>query len=282
LIAQEIPIGEVGWKPGTGGSDLASVKEAHLMAGRFAGKVALVTGGGSGIGRAAALAFAREGAKVVVADIDHAAATDTARQVADHGGDARAVLADVSREADIAAMIAEAVGAFGRIDCAFNNAGISGVRYPVHELELADFNRTIGVNLTGVFLCMKHELPVMLKQRGGVIVNNASVAGLRGSPKLAAYVASKHGVIGLTKVAALEYAAFGVRVNAVCPGWTDTAIISGLKDDEPEMFDKLITRVPLRRLGRPEEVAEAVLWLCSDAASFAVGHPLVIDGGLTA
>jgi NAD(P)-dependent dehydrogenase (short-subunit alcohol dehydrogenase family) len=267
---------------GGGDSDRVSVREVRVMAGRFEGKVALVTGGGSGIGRAAALAFGREGAKVVAADIDHAAATDTARRVADLGGDARAVLADVSREADVAAMIAEAVGAFGRIDCAFNNAGIGGVRYPVHELDLADFNRIIGVNLTGVFLCMKHELPVMLKQRGGVIVNNASVAGLRGSPKLAPYVASKHGVIGLTKVAALEYAAFGVRVNAVCPGWTDTAILSGLKDDDPELLQKLIARVPVQRLGRPEEVAEAVLWLCSDAASFAVGHPLVIDGGLTA
>ena len=251
------------------------------MAGMFEGKVALVTGGGSGIGRATALAFAREGAKVVVADIDHASASDTAGQVIALGAEARAVRVDVSSEAEVAAMAAEAVDVFGRIDCAFNNAGIGDPRKPVHLTVLAEFNRVIAVNLTGVLLSMKHELLVMLKQAGGVIVNNASVAGLRGSPMLGPYVASKHAVIGLTRVAALEYAAEGVRVNAVCPGWTDTAIISGLKADSPKTFQRALGRVPLQRLGRPEEVAAAVIWLCSDAASFTVGHALVLDGGLS-
>jgi NAD(P)-dependent dehydrogenase (short-subunit alcohol dehydrogenase family) len=178
-------------------------------------------------------------------------------------------------------MVAAACSAFGRVDFAFNNAGIGGGRHPVHEWDVADFRRVLDVNLTGVWLCMKHELPVMLRQGGGVIVNNASVAGLRGSPTIGPYVASKHAVVGLTKTAAVEYAEHGVRVNAVCPGWTDTAILEGLKE-EPGLMEKLVARVPLKRLGRPEEIAAAVVWLCSDAASFTVGHALVLDGGLTA
>jgi NAD(P)-dependent dehydrogenase (short-subunit alcohol dehydrogenase family) len=251
------------------------------MAGTFAGRVALVTGGGSGIGRATALAFAREGAKVVVADVDAAGGAETVDQARAASNEATFVRADVSSEADVAAMVAATVAAYGRLDCAFNNAGIGGGRKPVHEWSADDFNRVLAVNLTGVWLCMKHELPVMLKSGGGSIVNNASVAGLRGSPTLAPYVASKHGVIGLTKVAALEYVAHGVRVNAVCPGWTDTPIIHGLQED-PEVMKRIIGRVPAGRLGRPEEIAAAVLWLCGGESSFAVGHAMVLDGGLTA
>jgi len=248
----------------------------------FAGKVALITGGSSGIGRATALAFAREGARVVVADLDAALGAEVVAEVSGMNGEAVFVATDVSREPSAAAMVDVALSAFGRLDYAFNNAGVGGGRKALHDFDLADFNRTLSVNLTGVWLSMKHELPVMLKQGGGVIVNNASIAGLRGSPTLAPYVASKHGVLGLTKVAALEYAAHGVRVNAVCPGWTDTAILKSLKDDGPEVMEKILNRVPLHRLGRPEEIAAAVLWLCSDAASFAVGHAMVLDGGLTA
>ncbi|HMB06041.1 MAG TPA: SDR family oxidoreductase, partial [Isosphaeraceae bacterium] len=235
----------------------------------------------SGIGRAAALAFAREGARVAVADVAEATAVAAAAEIRATGGEALALAADVASEPEVAAMVARAVGAFGRIDCAFNNAGIGGGRRPLHEWDLADFRRVLDVNLTGVWLCLKYELGLMAKQGGGAIVNNASVAGLRGSPELGPYVASKHGVIGLTRVAAAEYAPHNVRVNAVCPGWTDTPILADLKA-EPELMERLIGRVPVGRLGRPEEVAAAVLWLCSDAASFAVGHAMVVDGGLTA
>jgi NAD(P)-dependent dehydrogenase (short-subunit alcohol dehydrogenase family) len=251
------------------------------MAGSFAGKVALVTGAGSGIGRATALAFAREGAKVVAADIDADSAGETAAGIMGAGGEALAVRADVASEPDVAAMVGAAVGAFGRLDCAFNNAGIGGGQRQIHEWDLADFYRVLDVNLIGVWLCLKHELPVMAGQGGGAVVNNASVAGLRGSPGLAPYAASKHGVIGLTRTAALECASQGVRVNAVCPGFTDTPILRWFQED-PGLMQRIVARIPIKRLGRPEEVAEAVLWLCSDAASLTLGHAMVLDGGLTA
>jgi NAD(P)-dependent dehydrogenase (short-subunit alcohol dehydrogenase family) len=251
------------------------------MAERFAEKVALVTGGGSGIGRATALAFAKEGARVVVADIDQVGSEQTVAAINSSGGTAHFVRADVSQEDEVIAMVSATVAAFGRLDCAFNNAGIGGGRHTLHEWDLAEFRRVLDINLTGVWLCMKHELPVMLKQGGGTIVNNASIAGLRGSATIGPYVASKHGVVGLTKVAAIEYAAYEVRVNAVCPGWTDTAILNGLKEEEG-LMEKLVARVPIKRLGRPEEIAAAVLWLCSEDASFATGHALALDGGMTA
>jgi NAD(P)-dependent dehydrogenase (short-subunit alcohol dehydrogenase family) len=187
----------------------------------------------------------------------------------------------VASEADVAAMVKAAHDAFGRLDFAFNNAGIGGGQHAIHEWDLADFRRVLDVNLIGVWLCLKHELPVMLDQGVGAIVNNASVAGLRGASALAPYVASKHGVIGLTRTAALEYAGRGVRVNAVCPGFTDTPILKGLGDD-PELMQRILSRIPIQRLGRPEEVAAAVLWLCSDAASLATGHAMVLDGGMSA
>ncbi|MFO0951099.1 MAG: SDR family NAD(P)-dependent oxidoreductase [Isosphaeraceae bacterium] len=220
------------------------------MSGTLAGKVALVTGGGSGIGRATARAFAREGAKVVVADIDQAAAQAVADELSQTGGASLAVRTDVSDEAEVVAMVAAAVRVFGRIDCAFNNAGIGCPRKPTHEYDLAEYGRVIAVNLTGVFLCMKHELPVMLQQGGGSIVNNASVAGLRGTPTLMPYVASKHGVIGLTRASAKEYAAHRIRINAVCPGWTDTALTQGVRDD-PQSAAMILARParPIRDAG---------------------------------
>ena len=251
------------------------------MSSTYAGKVALVTGGGSGIGRATSLAFAREGAKVVVADISPEGGLETLEMIKAGGGEGMFVATDVSDESQVVAMIDASIDAFGRIDCAFNNAGIGGGRRPVHDWELADFRKVIAINLEGVFLCMKYEIPVMLRQRGGSIVNNASIAGLRGSPTLGPYVASKHAVVGLTKTAALEYIAYGVRVNAICPGWTETAILKELQED-PKVMKRMIERIPLKRIGRPEEIAAAVLWLCSDAASFIVGHSMVLDGGMMA
>jgi NAD(P)-dependent dehydrogenase (short-subunit alcohol dehydrogenase family) len=251
------------------------------MTATFTGKVALVTGGGSGIGRATALAFAHEGAKVVVADIDVETASATVAAITKAGGEARAVRADVANESDVAAMVATAVDGYGRLDCAFNNAGIGGGQHPVHEWDLAGFRRVLDVNLIGVWLCLKHEVPVMVDQGAGAIVNNASVAGLRGAPALAPYVASKHGVIGLTRTAALDYAGRGVRVNAVCPGFTDTPALKGLHED-PELMQRIVGLIPIQRLGSPEEVAAAVLWLCSDASTLAVGHAMVLDGGMSA
>jgi len=251
------------------------------MTGSFAGKVALVTGGGSGIGRATALAFGKEGAKVVIADIDAEAGERTTATIIRGGGAATFVRADVSQEADVASMVAHCIASHGRLDCAFNNAGIGGGFKALHEWTEEEFSRVIAINTTGVWLCMKHEIPAMIATGGGAIVNNASVAGLRGSPRLAPYVASKHAVVGLTRTAALEAISQGVRVNAVCPGWTETAIIQGLRED-PELLKRTIKRVPIARLGQPEEIASAVLWLCSDSASITVGHIMVLDGGLTA
>ena len=243
------------------------------------GKAALVTGGGSGLGRASAIALARAGATVTVADVDERGGKETAALVSeDAGGDADFVRADVTRPNEVEAMVDKAVARWGHLDCALNNAGTTGVSAPTADYTLDDWNRAIALNLTGVFLCLKYELPAML-ERGGAIVNMASGAGLVGFPGLPAYVASKHGVVGLTRAAALEYASQGVRINAICPGSTRTPMLEGFMGGD-EQVERMMTRaVPLGRLGRPEEIAEAVVWLCSDAASFVVGHALAVDGG---
>jgi NAD(P)-dependent dehydrogenase (short-subunit alcohol dehydrogenase family) len=243
------------------------------------GKAALVTGGGSGLGRASAIALARAGATVTVADVNEDGGKETAALVYEEaGGDAEFVRADVTRPDDVAAMVDQAVARLGHLDCALNNAGMTGTSAPTADYELEDWNRAIALNLTGVFLCLKYELPAML-ERGGSIVNMASGAGLVGFPGLPAYVASKHGVVGLTKAAALEYASQGVRINAICPGSTRTPMLEGFMGGDEQVERTMTRAVPLGRLGVPSEIAEAVVWLCSDAASFVVGHALAVDGG---
>ena len=253
------------------------------MAESLTGKVALVTGGSSGIGRAAALSFSREGAKVVVADVHVDGGQETVQMIEVSGGEAVFAKADVSKAADVEAMVSKAVETYGRLDCAFNNAGIhTGAKIPTHEYSDEEWNRIISVNLTGVWLCMKREIALMLKQGAGAIVNTSSAAGLHGVPGAAAYTASKHGVAGLTKAAALEYADQNIRVNAVCPGIIDTPMIRQIIDSNPTPEEAYIQREPVKRLGTPEEVAEAVVWLCSDAASFVTGLAMPVDGGYVA
>lgn len=252
------------------------------MAGQFDGKVALVTGGGSGIGRAGALAFAREGAKVVVADVVVEGGQETAEMIKQDGGEATFVKTDVSKAAEVEALVNKAVGTYGRLDYAFNNAGILGEMCPVADCTEENFDRVISVNLKGVWLSMKYEIPQMIKQGGGAIVNTSSVAGVSGGPGIPAYAASKHGVAGLTKTAALEYAQAGIRVNAVCPGGIRTPMVDLYTHGDPEAEAQMAAMHPLGRMGEPEEIANAVVWLCSDAASFVTGHPMVIDGGSVA
>ena len=245
-------------------------------------KVALVTGAGSGIGRAAARIFAREGAKVAAADVNQASAEETVGLISAAGGEAFGLQADVSKAAEVEAMVATVVETYGRLDCAFNNAGIEGALASTADYTEADWAPVIAVNLTGVWLCMKYEIPRMLETGGGAIVNTSSAAGLLGAPRMPAYVASKHGVVGLTKTAALEYAKSGVRVNAVCPGVIDTSMVGRLKERRPRMFEKIVRGEPIGRIGRPEEIAETAVWLCSDAASFVTGHAMSVDGGIVA
>ena len=252
------------------------------MSGMFEGKVALVTGAGGGIGRATALAFAREGARVVASDVDGAGGDETARLVADAGGTAVHVACDVTRSGEVEALVGAAVDAFGRLDCAHNNAGIEGTYARTADCDEEDFDRTCAVNLKGVYLCLKSEIAHMLGAGGGAIVNTASVAGVEGAKNLPAYVASKHGVMGLTRTAALEYATRGIRVNAVCPGPIRTRMLEAIMEENPRMEPAMIAAVPMRRLGAPEEIAEAVVWLCSDRASYVTGQGLVVDGGFTA
>ena len=240
------------------------------------GKVALVTGGGSGLGRACALAFGRAGANVVVADVDVDGGGET---VAGIDGPAALLRVDVTQPGEVAGMVDQTVERFGRLDLAVNNAGMTGASAPTADYTLDDWNRAIGLNLTGVFLCLKYEIPAMLATGGGAIVNMASGAGLVGFAGLPAYVASKHGVVGLTRAAALEYVKAGIRINAVCPGSTRTPMLEGFMDGNEQIEKAMTAGVPLGRLGRPDEIAEAVVWLCSDAASFVVGHAMAVDGG---
>ena len=252
------------------------------MPGSLENKVALVTGAASGIGRASSLILAREGAKMVVSDIDASGAEETLSLIKERGGDGVFVHADVSKSNDVQELISRAVSTYGRLDCAYNNAGIEGyMSGRLHEYPEEAWDRLVDINIKGVWLCLKYEIPQMLEQGGGAIVNTASVAGLVGARRLSAYIASKHAVVGLTKAAALEYAQDGIRVNAVCPGTIDTPmmdrLIAGWKTDED-----MHTRQPIGRLGTPAEVAETVAWLCSDAASLVTGIAMAVDGGQTA
>jgi NAD(P)-dependent dehydrogenase (short-subunit alcohol dehydrogenase family) len=249
--------------------------------GIFKGKVAFVTGAGSGIGRAAALAFAREGASVVVADISEGSTQETAGIIEKQGGRALSVRCDVMVAEDVRAALNKTVEVFGGLDVAFNNAGVEPKKLaPTAELEEEEWERIINIDLRGVFLCMKYEIPLMLKRRGGAIVNTSSGAGIIGIKGNSAYTAAKHGVIGLTRAAALDYASQNIRINAVCPGYIDTPMIARFAGGA-EGRARVISEEPIGRMGQPEEIASAVLWLCSDAAAFVVGHAMVIDGGQT-
>jgi NAD(P)-dependent dehydrogenase (short-subunit alcohol dehydrogenase family) len=247
------------------------------------GKVALITGGGRGIGRATALAMAREGARVVIANRSVDEGEDVVRLIVEAGGDAIFVRTDITRTAEVETLIARTVERYGRLDCAFNNAGYEGRRVPTAEVPEEDWERALRTNLTGVWLCMKYAIRQMLDQGGGVIVNMSSVVGHVGLPGLSpALVASHHGIIGLTRQAALEYAKQGIRINAVCPTVTNTPRLARTHGDSQEVMARLAARNPSGRIGEPEDAAAAVVWLCSDAASFVVGHTLVVDGGVLA
>jgi NAD(P)-dependent dehydrogenase (short-subunit alcohol dehydrogenase family) len=256
------------------------------MAGQLEGKVTLVMGGASGIGRATALACTKEGAKLIIADLQEGDGQHTVHLITEHGGEAILVQTDVTHATAVGVLISQAVARYGRLDCAHNNAGILGMGIAgEHRALTAEYpderwHQVLATNLTGVWLCMKYELQQMLKQGGGAIVNTASVAGLVGL-RNCAYVASKHGVVGLTKAAALEYAKQGIRVNCVCPGYIETPMAALLMQD-PDRLALMVASEPVGQLGYPAEVAAAVVWLCSDAASFVTGHTMAVDGGYVA
>ncbi len=249
---------------------------------QFADKAALVTGGASGIGRAAALSFAHGGARVVVADVDQAGGEETVCLVKAEGGEAVFVKTDVRAAVDVEAMVAAAVQSFGRLDIAFNNAGVLGSGAAMIDFTEDDWDDVMGINLKGVWLCMKHEIPAMIQAGGGAIVNTSSIAGLVGSQHSPAYAASKHGVVGLTKTAALQYAPHGIRVNCVCPAAVYSPMLETLVTRNPQVGERLLASQPNGRFASPEEVAAVVTWLCSDAASFVTGAALPVDGGYTA
>ena len=247
----------------------------------FANKVALVTGAAAGMGLATARAFAQAGAAVVLADFKQDAVKAEAQRLIAAGHKAIAFLCDFSDDAQVAAMIDGTVAEFGRLDAAFNNAGVMARIAPTAESSREDWDRVIGVNLRGVWNCMRHELRQMQRQGSGAIVNNASVGALTGNPGIGSYIASKHGVVGLTRTAALEYVKHGIRVNAVNPGLVDTQIARDVVNGNEQAYEDIARHVPIGRAGTPEEIASAVLWLCSPGASYVVGHALTVDGGMT-
>jgi NAD(P)-dependent dehydrogenase (short-subunit alcohol dehydrogenase family) len=253
------------------------------MAGILDGKIALITGAGSGIGRAASRIFAREGARLVLADVVEDGGKQTLALIHDTAGEAVFIKTDVSKPTDVEAAIAKAVSTYGRLDCAFNNAGIEGQRGLTHECAQENWDRVIATNLTGVWLCMKAEIALLLKQgQGGAIVNTSSGAGLVGVSGMPAYVAAKHGVAGLTRAAAIEYGRHNIRINAVCPGPIRTPMMARLLGERPEAEARFARGGPLKRLGEAEEIGEAVAWLCSDHASYVTGLPMPVDGGFMA
>ena len=249
--------------------------------GDLARKVAFVTGAASGIGRITAVAFAQRGASVGVADIDQQRNHETASMITEVGGQAIAVRCDVTRGEDVQAALHQTVEAFGRLDYAFNNAGAEQQPKPTAEITEEEWDRIITINLRSVFLCLKYEIPLLLQHGGGAIVNTSSGAGIKVFGRGAAYAAAKHGVVGLTKDAALDYAGANIRINAICPGIIDTEMMDRFTEGTDEGRDRVIAQEPIGRMGRPEEIAAAVVWLCSDAASFVTGHALVADGGQT-
>ncbi len=250
------------------------------MTATFAEKVVLITGGGSGIGRASALAFAKRGAKIVIADVSVEGGQDTMYRIKDLDGEAIFIKTDVSKAAEVKALIKKTVDTYGAINCAFNNAGIEGISSSTVACTEENWDRVININLKGIWLCMKYQIPYMRERSGGAIVNMSSVAGLSSCvQRFPAYVASKHAVIGLTKAAAAEYAKAGIRINALCPGFIHTPMVEDKFHDAAELKEWVNRQMPTGRLGTPEEVAEVAVWLCSDTASFVTGHAMLVDGG---
>ena len=250
------------------------------MGKRFFNKTAMITGAGSGIGRSSALAFAREGANVLVSDINVQGGEETVQMIQESKGKAHFFQCDVSQSAQVEGLIEKTIQTFGGLDYAVNNAGVSMRPASTVELDEAEWDRVIGINLKSVWLCMKYEIPQMQKIGGGVIINVSSLAGIRGKEGTLAYTASKHGIIGMTKTAALEYAKEGIRINAVCPGLTESGMTAGL-DHHPDIAQQLVAQIPMGHMGQSQNIADAVIWLCDNTASFITGHVLVIDGGQT-